>query len=217
MGGSGRKGPEQYNTSFLLGMSKESMRASKLKEAEEMLRKAFVHPENLGEGRLEGTKENHLYYYLGIVQEHLGKTKEAEECYLKALEGDTELAGAMYYDQPAEMILYQWDLLIKSWANKRSFRMFSKADGLWKREHEETARDFFAVSLPYFLIFDEDINKRNKAHCYYLIGLAYIGIDEKGKNADHEFCEAMKYDPGHLKSPLLPGSIKTSTFPTEVL
>ena len=35
---------------------------------------------------------------------------------------------------------------------------------------------YFAVSLPDFLIFDDDLNKRNQAHCYYLIGLANLGL-----------------------------------------
>jgi hypothetical protein len=36
--------------------------------------------------------------------------------------------------------------------------------------------DFFAVSLPDFLIFDEDLDKKNKVHCHYLIGLGYYGL-----------------------------------------
>ena len=32
--------------------------------AKELLEKALVYPENLGEGKLEGTKDNHIHYYL---------------------------------------------------------------------------------------------------------------------------------------------------------
>jgi len=34
---------------------------------------------------------------------------------------------------------------------------------------------YFAVSLPDFLIFEDDLNKKNRAHCHYLIGLARLG------------------------------------------
>ena len=35
--------------------------------------------------------------------------------------------------------------------------------------------DYFAVSLPNLLIFDQDLSKLNSINCYYLIGLGYLG------------------------------------------
>lgn len=66
------------------------------------------YPENLGEGKLEGTKDNHLYYHLGLALEGQGRADEARECFELATLGTDEPAGALYYnDQPADMILYQ--------------------------------------------------------------------------------------------------------------
>ena len=58
--------------------------------------------------RLEGTKDNHLYYWLGIAQERLGEPDAARESFERAILGAQEVAGVMYYyDQPADMLLYQ--------------------------------------------------------------------------------------------------------------
>ncbi|MDE6168670.1 MAG: tetratricopeptide repeat protein, partial [Acetatifactor sp.] len=97
----------QY-TIALLEMAKKALGEKVFEKAEKLLREALVYPENLGEGKLEGTKDNHLYYHLGLALEAQGRVEEAEECYRKATVGTDEPAGAMYYnDQPADMILYQ--------------------------------------------------------------------------------------------------------------
>lgn len=45
---------------------------------------------------------------------------------------------------------------------------------------------YFAVSLPDFQIFDDDLDKRNRAHCHYLIGLARLGMGQKKEAAIRE-------------------------------
>jgi len=42
---------------------------------------------------------------------------------------------------------------------------------------------YFAVSLPDMLVFDIDLNQRNKQHCNYLIGLGNIGLGNYEKGA----------------------------------
>ena len=59
--------------------------------------------------------------------------------------------------------------------------------------------EYFAVSLPDFMIFDDDLDKRNKTHCYYLMGLGYLGLGDKEK-AVEAFRNAMQLDPTHLNA-----------------
>ena len=87
----------QY-TLALLEMAKQALRDKDAPAAESMLRKALVYPENLGEGKLEGTKDNHIYYHLGLALERQGKVKEAKKCYEMASIGTDEPAGMMYYN-----------------------------------------------------------------------------------------------------------------------
>ena len=61
---------------------------------------------------------------------------------------------------------------------------------------DEVKIEYFAVSLPDFLIFEDDLNVRNKAHCYYLMGLGKLGLGDK-KEAAACFDKALNYDPNH--------------------
>lgn len=167
--------------------------------AKALLEKALVYPENLGEGKLEGTKDNHVYYHLGLALEGLGQKQAAEECFVRATEGTDEPAGAMYYnDQPADMILYQglsYQKLGKAGeARARFYRLIDYGE---QHLRDEVKIEYFAVSLPEFLIFDEDYTMRNKAHCYYLMALGNMGLGRKNE-AERFLKEALAVEPSHM-------------------
>lgn len=56
--------------------------------------------------------------------------------------------------------------------------------------------DYFAVSLPDLLIFDEDLNEKNKIHCRFMLGLGCLGKGET-KKAEEMFEEILKKNPVH--------------------
>lgn len=187
----------QYKTA-LLEMAKDKLEATDYVGAKELLEKALCYPENLGEGRLEGTKDNNLYYYVGIVEKHLGNMDAATECFCRAQEGSNEPAGVMYYyDQPADMILYQGLAYQELGDVKGAHACFNKLMDYGERHlNDQMKDDFFAVSLPDFLIFEDDMEKKNKAHCHYLMGLAYLGAGDEEK-AQKQFDQALQYDYNH--------------------
>ena len=59
--------------------------------------------------------------------------------------------------------------------------------------------EYFAVSLPDFLIFDDDLDKRNKAHCNYLIGLGKMGLGDR-QGAGDAFRVTISLDATHLNA-----------------
>src|SRR5258708_31125178 len=61
----------------------------------------------------------------------------------------------------------------------------------------EVKIDYFATSLPNFLLFDDDLQKRNRAECLYLRGLAKLGLRQTNASAA-EFREALALDVNHL-------------------
>lgn len=193
----------QYTLS-LLQMAKKALAGEQYEAAQELLQTALVYPENLGEGKLEGTKDNHLYYHLGLALEARGCTEEALQCYEKATLGTDEPAGAMYYnDQPADMILYQGlahrRLGHTGAAKSRFYRLLDYGE----RHLEDAVKtDYFAVSLPDFLIFEEDYEARNRAHCCYLMALGYLGLGNREK-AQTYFKEALEIEPSHMMSHIL--------------
>lgn len=188
----------QY-TLALLGLAQAALKEKDCKRAEELLRGAFVYPENLGEGKLEGTKDNHLYYHLGLALEGQGREEEAKVCFENATLGTDEPAGAMYYnDQPADMILYQGLAYLKLGKVREARARFYRLIDYGERHLEDQVKiQYFAVSLPEFLIFDEDYTLRNRAHCYYLMSLGNLGLGKEEKAAGY-LREAVKIEPSHM-------------------
>ena len=67
----------QYTIS-LLRWQNSAWHQKNMNRQRKLLKKALVYPENLGEGKLEGTKDNHLFYHLGLALEAQGKHDEAK-------------------------------------------------------------------------------------------------------------------------------------------
>lgn len=209
-------GEGKITTQYVLSLLQQAKAALKAKDAvraEALLRKALVYPENLGEGRLEGTKDNHLYYHLGLALEmraadeesqgNAGEGKrlaaEAQVCYEKAAVGTDEPAGAMYYnDQPADMILYQGLALQKLGRIGASKARFYRLLDYGEHHLEDQVKiEYFAVSLPDFLIFDDDLTLKNRVHCYYLMALGNIGLGDKEK-AREFLHRGLALEPSHM-------------------
>lgn len=179
-------------------MAKRAIRGRDYEKAVELLRRALVFPENLGEGKLAGAQENNIHYYLGCAYEGLGKRDEAAESFRMASIGLEEPASAMYYnDQPPEMILYQGLAWLKRGDEKEAKRRFNRLIDYAERSlFEEVKIDYFAVSLPDFLVFDDDLNRRNRIHCLFMLGLGMLGLGKYDKACEH-FAEVLRMDSNH--------------------
>jgi tetratricopeptide (TPR) repeat protein len=164
-------------TISLVEQAKESIRNKQWDSAYKYLMDALVYPDNLGEGKLAGTNDNHIYYYLGVVLEGQGDLDGAKEFFMKASLGNSEPTGMMFYnDQPADMILFQGLAYLKLGNTRNAKERFNKLlDYGEQHVYDEVKMDYFAVSLPDFLIFDDNLTAKNKAHCYYLMALSKYG------------------------------------------
>ena len=185
----------------LYEMARTSLANGDAIKAKELIDKALSYPQNLGEGRLEGTKDNNLYYLLSLIAEKLSDKTLMEDCLNKAILGASEPAGMMYYyDQPADMILFQglaYDRLgNKAEANKRFYKLIDYGE---HHIRDKFVMDYFAVSMPDMSVFDTDMDKKNVAHCYYLMGLGNIGLGNKEEAAKY-LNKALEIDPVHQLS-----------------
>ena len=81
-GGGEGKVTTQY-TVALVEMARSAMERGELDDAEDMLKKALYYPENLGEGKLERCKDNHVNYYLGLIKERRGVIRQRQTCILE--------------------------------------------------------------------------------------------------------------------------------------
>ena len=195
-GGEG-KVTTQY-TVALVELARKAMAQGDWQKAEDCLVRTFRYPENLGEGKLEGTKDNHVNYYMGLVREQQGDPEAARAYFEQAAVGTDEPAGMMYYnDQPADMIYYQGMAKERLGRPVEAKARFNKLLDYGEQHMYDRMRvSYFAVSLPDFLIFDDDLDRRNQAHCHYLIGLARLGLGEK-KAAAEAFDQAVRLEPTH--------------------
>ncbi|AIQ51261.1 tetratricopeptide repeat containing protein [Paenibacillus sp. FSL R7-0331] len=179
-------------------LGKQLLKEGRQEEALAHLQQALVYPLNLGEGKLEGAQENNIYYYIGLAHEGLGQEQLAAESYRIASQGLEEPSSAMYYnDQPPEMIFYQGLAWHKLGNVKEAKRRFNKLiDYAEKHIFDEIKIDYFAVSLPDFLVFEDDLNRRNVIHCRYMRGLGLLGLG-RTEEAGAELEQALELEPNH--------------------
>ena len=193
-GGEG-KVPFQYITANI-ELAKEHIEQEKYEKAIEHLKAAQVYPHNLGEGKLFGAQENDIHYWLGCAYDKLGMDSLAKENWHLASEGLDDPSPAMFYnDQQPDKIFYQGLALLKLNRPGEAAHRFQNLIKYGKTHMNDAIRlDYFAVSLPDLLIWDEDLNLRNKIHCSYLIGLGKLGLQEVDE-AIRAFQKALHMDP----------------------
>lgn len=170
----------------LTELAKIKINDAHYEEAIDLLNKAQVYPHNLGEGKLYGVAENDIFYWMGISYELLGQKEQAEHCFKRATQGSSELGAAMFYnDQQPDKIFYQGLAWRKLGDENKAITIFDNliAHGIAHQE-DKVVMDYFAVSLPNLLIFDDDLKLRNQLHCWYMMALGLIGKGEKKKAAE---------------------------------
>ncbi|MDR1252083.1 MAG: DUF5107 domain-containing protein [Treponema sp.] len=180
-----------------IGIARALIQEEKYEEAVSELEKAAIYYDNFGEGKLPNTGENDIYYYMGLALRPVDAAR-SRECFIKASEGEAEPADARYYnDQPPHLIYYQ-GLALSAFGDEDAARSrFNKLVSCGETQlFKKQAMDYFAVSLPDFLVFDADIDKNNKVHCYYLAALGYMGLGNKEK-ARTAFRNALDLSPNH--------------------
>lgn len=201
-GGEG-KVTKQY-VAALSGLARQALANDDAAKAISFLEQALVFPHNLGEGKLEGQKDNDLYYLLGLCYKRLGRQDKAQAAFQRAAAGDSQPASAMYYnDQPADMILYQGLAKRALGWEPEAMKCFHRLVDYGEAHlFDEVKIDYFAVSLPELQLFEENLSARNRLHCHYLIGLGSLGLGDRAR-AQEEFCKVLASDPSHPGAALL--------------
>jgi tetratricopeptide (TPR) repeat protein len=162
------------------------------------LESAEHYPENLGEAKLIGNHDNEINYWKGNIAFVLGNSDLSDKFYEKAIQGDTQPANAIFYnDQKPDVIFYQGLALRKL---GRGIEAQNRFQSLWdyaeKHKNEHIIPDYFAVSLPDLQIWEEDIDIINRKNCMCLKSLALIGRGEF-EEAKKELSLLLQADSNH--------------------
>ena len=165
----------------------------------DLLNECLEYPHHLGEGKLYGAQENDFYYLLGMAYDFLGQPKKACECWEEATKGPQEPAAAMYYnDAKPDKIFYQGMALLALGRKAEAHGRFYKLINYGKQHlYEKQVMDYFAVSLPDLLIWDDSLDVKNEIHCKYMLALGYYGMGDKTKAMKY-LDEASALDCNHL-------------------
>lgn len=195
-GGEG-KVPAQY-VFALTQLAREAIDQDHPDAAIELLHRAQNWPHSLGEGKLIGIQENNIHHLLGLAHRQRGEESAAVEAFEKAAVGLTEPTSAMYYnDQPPDMIFYQ-GLAQRALGREREATMrFDRLLAFGRQHvHDHVTIDYFAVSLPDFLVFDEDLDRRNQIHCLHMMALGHLGLGDHAAAAE-QIERLIATDPAH--------------------
>jgi tetratricopeptide (TPR) repeat protein len=186
-GGEGLVSGQYVWTHLLLGRSR--LESGQAEEALKHFAAARDYPHNLGEGKHLLTPETHLDYFAGVALSQLGCEEEAREYWSKAVEGEAPITWMTYY----QVLSYR--ALGRRTDAKRtldSMRNFAE-----RQMQAEVKIDYFATSLPNFLLFEDDLQKRNQIDCLFILALAELG-EEKAERATALFKQILAMDGNHL-------------------
>ena len=136
-------------------------------EAKRLLEECLVFPSHLGEGKLYGAQDNDFLYFL--------------ERYDEGTAGPTEPAAAMYYnDAKPDKIFYAALCYRKLGKEDKARGLFFKLVNYGKQHlFDHVTMDYFAVSLPDLLIWDDSLDTKNRIHCLYMLALGYFGLGDR--------------------------------------
>ena len=187
----------------LVELAKRCLHAGDAVQAIELLERARVYPANLGEGKLHGAQENRVLYWLGAAQERLGRREAAVTCWKEASTGVKVPTHAIYYNDPSpETIFYQGLALNRLGSRSAAKQRFQSLVRFGSTQLKKPVDiDYFAVSLPEFLVFDDDLKRRNEINCRYLIALGHWGMGKRTE-ALRSLRTVLRLDPSHQSAAL---------------
>jgi tetratricopeptide (TPR) repeat protein len=178
----------QYVAAHLL-TGRELLEAGEPQEALAHFEAARVYPKNLGEGKHLLTLETQLDYFAGLALDSLGQAEEGQRWWKKAIEAQTGFKDMAYYRALALRSLDRESEAVSVLEELRDFAS--------RQLDAEVRIDYFATSLPNFLLFDDDLQKRNRTECFFLRGLAKLGLRRIEESAA-DFREALTLDANHM-------------------
>lgn len=186
-GGEGLVSAQYVWAHIMLGNA--AMATGNFNQALQHFEAAKHYPHNLGEGKHLLTPENHLHYLAGVARKGLGDNEGARREFEQATQVQPVFSSMTYYRA----------LAYRELGNEKKCQelMDDLASAADEKLNLEVKIDYFATSLPNFLLFDDDLQKRNRIECLYLKGLAERGLGLRDE-AERSMREVQALDVSHL-------------------
>lgn len=179
----------------LVEIAKKKIIEGDYDEAIHQLKSAQYYPENLRVENQLNDKGNEIWYHLGCAYNYLGKDDTAKFYFDRATQ---ELNEPSANDQHPDKIFYQGLAYHKLGEKHKAKKIFENLLSYGKTYLEnKTYIEDFAFSVDTSLTFDIDLDFTNEVNCLFMIGLAYLGL-ENLTLAKEGFLRALSLDPKHL-------------------
>jgi tetratricopeptide (TPR) repeat protein len=147
------------------------------------------YPPNLGEGKHLLTPELHFDFYEGIALARLRQLAEAKAAWTRAAEANQRRNASAYFKGCSLRELGNEEEAIAIFEE-----LLCAAENLMR---EEAKIDYFATSLPNFLLFEDDLQKRQRTEGLFLRGLARRGLGRNDEALD-DFRVVLDLDVNHI-------------------
>ena len=186
-GGEGLVSAQYVSAHILLGA--DALGCNNAADALSHFEAARQYPHNLGEGKHLLTRETHVDYFSGLALSLARRAGEASGLWRKAANTRSD----------TDMFAYYRALALRSLGDDagavallRHLHEFAEA-----QMNAEVKIDYFATSLPNFLLFEDDLRKRNRIECLFLRGLANLGLGRQVEAAA-DLEQVLSMDRTHL-------------------
>jgi tetratricopeptide (TPR) repeat protein len=137
---------------------------------------ARKYPENLGEGKHLLTLERDLDYYSGLAAQQLGQSALATRFWTAASAPLSSIGFHSYFQAQGLRAIGNEEAAQSVFADLLQFAQ--------EKARSEPSIDYFATSLPNLLLFNDDLERRNRLEAQLLMALALHGQGSTAESLD---------------------------------
>ncbi|HUG12306.1 MAG TPA: DUF5107 domain-containing protein [Opitutaceae bacterium] len=193
-GGEGMALGLHVRTNLLLGRA--ALASGDVSAAAVRFRAALDAPENLGEAKHLLANQSDVHFWIGEAFAAAGNRRASREHWSKAATFRSDFQG-MKVREFSEMTFYSALALQRLGRRVAAGKLLRDLLTYARRLARTPARiDYFATSLPTMLLFDDDLDARQKTTARFLEAQARLGRGEK-REAQRLLREVLRRDPNH--------------------
>lgn len=193
-GGEGQALGQHVRTHLALG--RIALGKNDAEKAREHFALALTSPRNLSEAKHLLANQSDIHYWLGLALETLGDKAGAKRHWKVSSEfrGDFQQMSVRAFSEMTYYSALSLERLGKKSAAQKLLRdLLAYARQLGKSRAEI---DYFATSLPAMLLFDEDIQARQRTNALFLEAQALLGLGRKAEGRKR-LRTVLDRDPNH--------------------
>jgi tetratricopeptide (TPR) repeat protein len=165
-------------------------------EARRLFEAVLNSPENLGEAKHLLANQSDIYYWLGMAVDAAGDSASARQWWERAAsqKGDFQEMSVKSF---SEMTYYNALALSRLNRTKEAEDLLRSLLAYAEALIQQPAKiDYFATSLPAMLLFEDDLQKRNRITATFLQAQAWLGLGDTGR-AQRLINEVLDLDRSH--------------------